>query len=146
MTDFDCEKVRLAAMAISDGEESSLSALEIETHLANCAECRAEIESLGMVAGLLSSQKRISVQTDVWPVVNERLESSTASSSFKWRLLLLFGVPLFGYKGLLLILQTGPTLWLKLVPIIFVILIFLYLRVNPFKINSELTLGGELSS
>ena len=146
MTDFDCEKVRLAAMAIGDGEESSLGALDIETHLSKCVECRAEIESLGIVTELFSGLKRIRVQTDVWPVVSEGLESATVSSSFKWRLLLLFGIPLFGYKGLVLIFQTGPTLWLKLVPIIFVVLIFLYLRVNPFKINSELSLGGELSS
>ena len=146
MTDFDCEKVRTAAMAISDGEESSLNTQDIETHIRNCMECKAEIEALGIVNELLSSQKRMDVNIDVWPQVNERLQSSTGSTSFRWRLLLLFGIPLFGYKGILLLLQTGPSLWSKLVPVLLVIGIFTYLRTNPFKINSELTLSGELSS
>jgi hypothetical protein len=59
--------------------------------------------------------------------------------------LLLFGIPLFGYKVLLLVVQAAPSLWSKLVPVILVIAVFRYLKANPFKINCELTLRGELS-
>ena len=145
MTDIDCESVRLAAMALSDGESSPLGREEIEEHLNKCELCSEEMESLFVINEMFKSQNRVSIQADVWPVINQRLESKAASTSFKWRLLLLFGIPLFGYKGLSLLLQTTPSLWSKLVPVLLVIGIFTYLRTNPFKINSELTLSGELS-
>ena len=147
MTNINCESIRLAAMALADGEESPLQREEIEMHLRNCEECRAEIESLHNINELLSSQTRLRSEVNVWPLVNEHLEPTTESApSFSWRLLLLFGVPLFGYKALLLILQAAPSLWSKLVPVVLAIAVFSYLKTNPFKINSELTLRGELSS
>lgn len=146
MTDIDCESVQVAAMALHDGEASPYSAKEIEAHLSKCEVCKEELQLLHVIDEVFSSRKRVGLQVDVWPVVNERLESKAASGSFRWRLLLLFGIPLFGYKGILLLLQTGPSLWSKLVPVLLVIGIFTYLRTNPFKINSELTLSGELSS
>ena len=146
MTDIDCESVLIAAMALRDGEESPLNAKEIEVHVSKCELCKEELQSLEVIDEVLNSQKRVNTQVDVWPMVNERLESKAESASFGWRVLLLFGIPLFGYKGLSLLLQTGPSLWPKLVPLLLVIGIFTYLRTNPFKINSELTLSGELSS
>jgi anti-sigma factor RsiW len=144
---INCESVRLAAMALADGEESPLRREEIETHLRNCDRCRAEIEPLRAIDELLSSQKRLRPEANLWPRVSERLEvTAKGAPSFSWRLLLLFGIPLFGYKALLLGFQAAPSLWSKLIPIIFVIAIFSYLRTNPFKINCELTLRGELSS
>jgi anti-sigma factor RsiW len=147
MTDINCESVRVADMALADGEQSTLSLEEIEKHLRNCDDCRAEIESLRAINELLSSQKRLRAQVNLWPLVSERLEATAGSAPpFSWRMLLLFGIPLFGYKALLLMLQIAPSLWSKLVPLILVIGVFSYLKANPFKINSELTLRGELSS
>lgn len=147
MTDINCESIRIAEMAIADGEESPLGPEEIEKHLRNCDHCWAEIEPLRAVNEMLSSQKRLRPEANIWPLVNERLEATAESAPpFSWRVLLLFGIPLFGYKFLLLILQTAPNLWSKLVPVILVIAVFTYLKTNPFKINCELTLRGELSS
>jgi len=147
MTDINCESIRLAGMALADGEESPLRREEIETHLRNCDLCRAEIESLRGINELLGAQKRLKQEINVWPLVSRRFETTTASAPpFSWRVLLLFGVPLFGYKALLLILQAAPSLWTKLVPLILVIAVFSYLKTNPFKINCELTVRGELSS
>jgi hypothetical protein len=147
MTDIDCESIRVAAMALADGEESPLLREEIELHLSNCDQCRAEIESLHSVNELLSLQKRLRSNVDIWPLVNERLETTTVSAPrFNWQLSLLFGMPLLGYQILLLSLPATPSLWSKLVPVVLAIAVFGYLRTNPFKINSELTLRGELSS
>jgi predicted anti-sigma-YlaC factor YlaD len=147
MTEINCESVRIAAMALADNEESPLGTEEIETHLRNCEGCRAEIVSLGLINELLSSQKRLEAEANVWPAVSERLVATPSSAPpFRWRVLLFFGIPLFGYKILLLVLQTAPSLWSKLVPIVLVIAVFGYLKTNPFKINCELTLRGELSS
>ena len=147
MTDINCESIRIAEMALADGEESPLGPEEIEKHLRNCDHCWAEIESLRAINEMLSSQKRLRPEANIWPLVNERLGATAGSAPpFSWRLLLLFGIPLFGYKFLLLILQTAPNLWSRLIPMILVIAVFSYLRTNPFKINCELTLRGELSS
>ena len=144
MTDINCENIRVAAMAIADGEESPLRTDEIETHLFACERCRTEIEDLQSTIRLFSSHQRLRSTVDVWPQVNQRIEPKAESApGFRWRLLLLFGIPLFGYKILLLIIQTAPNLSFRLIPILLVIAIFSYLKVNPFKINSELTLEGE---
>jgi hypothetical protein len=144
MSDINCESVRIAAMALADGEEATLSMQEIETHLSNCQLCGEEIAQLHATNKLFSSQQRLRSQVDLWPMIDARIQASAASPAQSgWRVLLLFGIPLFGYKILLLGLQLTPSLWSKLVTVVLVIAIFSYLRANPFKINSELTLEGE---
>jgi anti-sigma factor RsiW len=147
MADINCESVRVAAMALADGETPPLRSEEIETHLLICDRCSEEIQQLRATNQLLSSQKRLIPEANLWPMVNERLKASVSSPPLlRWRVLLLFAVPLFGYKILLLIFQASPNLWSKLVPVILVIAVFGYLRSNPFKINCELTLKGETPS
>jgi anti-sigma factor RsiW len=144
MTEINCESVSIAAMALADGEESMLRAEEIEAHLLNCDRCRVEIEQLRTLNQFLSSQDRVKHQVALWPIVNKRIETTAESrSALPWRLLLLFVIPLFGYKFLTLLLQATPSLWIKLVPIALVIAVFFYLKTNPFKINCELSLKGE---
>ena len=144
MTEINCESVSIAAMALADGEESTLRAEEIETHLARCDRCRLELEQLQSLNDFLSSQQRVKEQVELWPVVNERIETTAGTErALPWRLLLLFVIPLFGYKFLLLLLNAAPSLWMKLVPIALVITVFAYLKTNPFKINCELSLKGE---
>jgi len=146
MTDINCESIRIAAMALADGEESPLSTAEIQAHLSNCESCSEEIAQLHDTNKLFSSQQRLRYQTDLWPQLNDRIQATAGSSPpFRWRVLLLFGIPLFGYRILMLVLQAAPSLWSKLVTVILVIAVFSYLRANPFKINSELTLEGELT-
>jgi hypothetical protein len=147
MSDINCEGILIADMALRDGEESPLRGEVIEMHLRNCDRCRAEVESLRALDALLSSRNRLRPDTNIWPLVSEHLEvTSTKAPSVKWQVLLLFGIPLFGYKFLLLVLESGPSLWSKLVPVILVIAIFSYLKTNPFKINCELTVRGDASS
>jgi predicted anti-sigma-YlaC factor YlaD len=147
MTDINCEKICVAYMALVDGEESMLRAEEIETHLFNCERCREEIEQLGAINQLLSLEKRLKPETNLWPQLNESIEARTGNvQPFGWRVLLLFAVPLFGYKLLMLVFHAPPSLWSKLVTVILVITVFVYLRANPFRINCELTLEGEMTS
>jgi hypothetical protein len=133
-------------MALRDGEASLLASTEITAHLSKCELCREEMESLLVIDEMFNSQKRVDREVDLWPNIRDGIESKGSAEAFKWRVLLLFAVPLFGYKALLLVLQTAPSLWSKFVPVLLVIGIFTYLRTNPFKINSELTVSGELSS
>ena len=147
MKNLDCESVRVAAMAIADGEESPLQASAIEEHLFNCEGCREEIEQLRSTDQMLSSQKRLQPEANLWPSIGEHIETTTATSQqFGWRVLLLFGIPLFTYKFFLLGFQVPTNIWSKLVLLIVVIAIFGYLKTNPFKINTELRLEGEMHS
>ena len=43
MADINCESVRVAAMALADGETPPLRSKEIETHLLICDRCSEEI-------------------------------------------------------------------------------------------------------
>ena len=141
MTNIDCESFGMAAMAIADGEQSSVNAREIESHLLSCEACREEIEQLRSTDELLSSQKRLRTEEDLWPLISERIPvAKKTAAPFRWRVLLLFGIPLFGYKFLMLVLQPAPNVWAKLVPVILMAAVFSYLKTNPFKINRELTL------
>lgn len=147
MADISCESIRVAAMALADGEKAPLRPEEIETHLLICERCREELEQMRATNHLLSSQKRLIQEANLWPVVNQRIQASASSAALvRWRVSLLFAIPLFGYKISLLIFQASPSLWSKLIPVILAIAVFGYLRVNPFKINCELTLKGETSS
>ncbi|MHC4645933.1 MAG: zf-HC2 domain-containing protein [Planctomycetota bacterium] len=56
MTEEYCQKVRISAMAILDGEAPLLSAGEIAEHAESCADCRQELERQKQVLGLLNEQ------------------------------------------------------------------------------------------
>jgi len=39
-----CERIRISAMAIRDGETAPLSEQEVSKHLESCVDCRLEID------------------------------------------------------------------------------------------------------
>lgn len=147
MTTQDCEIVCMAAMAMEDGYVSELSADQIEAHLAGCSDCRREIGQLRALAGLLDGQKRRQRAENVWRKVEQRLPdtSSTQITNQAWYLFVPLGVLLLGYRLVELIPERELGLLFKLVPILLAIAAFSYVRENPFKINSELRLEGEVT-
>ena len=147
MTRLDCELVCIAAMAMEDGSVAELSADQIEAHLADCADCRREIGQLRALASLLDAQKRRQRTENVWTKVEQRLPdaSGTRSTSKAWYPLMLLGVLLLGHRLVQMIPDREFGFLFKLVPLLFVIAAFSYLRENPFKINSELRLEGEVT-
>ena len=46
MNESNCESVRIAAMALADGEQPALDPHFIAAHVAGCAACRLELELL----------------------------------------------------------------------------------------------------
>lgn len=146
MADVNCENVCIAVMAIADGEKPPLHANQVEAHLVNCANCRLEIEHLRVMTTLLDSQQRRGPQENIWPLVDRRLNTmaTTSKSRLGSRSFLFLGLLLFGYKVIILTLpERDPGIWFKLLPALFVIAVFIYLKENPFKINCELKLEGE---
>lgn len=147
MTKLDCEIVCMAAMAAEDGYVSELSADQIETHLADCADCRREIGQMRELSSLLDAQKRRQRTENVWHKVEQRLPDASPkqSTSEVWYPFLLLGVLLLGYRLVEMIPDRHLGFLFKLVPVVFVIAAFSYVRENPFKINSELRLEGEVT-
>lgn len=147
MTRLDCEIVCMAAMAMEDGYVSELSADQIEAHLADCSDCRREIGQLRALASLLDGEKRRQRAENVWRKVEQRLPdtSPTQSPSQAWYRFMPLAVLLLGYRLVEMIPDREFGLLFKLVPVLLVIAAFSYVRENPFKINSELRLEGEVT-
>jgi hypothetical protein len=145
MTTKECDNVRLSAMAIADGEEPPLSSAEVEIHLAHCRTCAAEATQLAETSRLLSTPERRPRNEDLWPLIKRRLDDTGVLQERRSMRLpfLVMGIFLLGYKLTELIPDRHFGFWFKLIPVIAVMLIFVYLRQNPFRINPELRLEVE---
>lgn len=144
MSELNCESVSMAAMAIADGYQPELSSDQIGTHLASCANCRREIEQLQELSSLLDSQERRLRTENLWQKIEPRLPNVTRTSTSRVSTSFVFlGALLLGYRLLELIPERDFSFLFKFVPVLLVIAAFGYLRENPFKINSELSLEGE---
>ena len=145
MVKVSCEYVCIAALAIDDCEEPLIERNQVESHLANCAKCRMQIEQLLSMKNLLDLQRRRKPAETVWPEIERTLSVRPASTTNQlgsgW--FLLVGLLLFGYKIVLMLPSSALGLWFKFVPVLLVIAVFSYTKQNPFKINTELKLEGE---
>jgi len=145
MSEVNCESISMAAMAIADGYQPELLVEQIETHLASCADCRSEAAKLESLSKLLDSQERRPRTENLWNNIELQLpKSQVKRSSPALPLFMFLGALLVGYRLLELIPDRDLSFLYKLAPILLVIAAFRYLRENPFKINSELSLEGEL--
>lgn len=145
MNGISCEQVRMAAMAAADGCRSDLSPDRIDAHLAGCAECRQEVGRLETLAALLGGQKRRAQAGDIWPSVAAQLllVEPDRAAAFTRRAFIFLGLSLLGYKLVEMVSDHDFGLYIKIVPVLLVIAVFVYLKENPFKINAELRLEGE---
>ena len=147
MTRADCEITCMAAMAMEEGYVSELSPDQIEAHLAECSDCRREVGQLRALANLLDGQKRRERTENIWDQVEQHLPDTlpVRTDSRVVYPFLILGLLLLGYRLVEMIPDRHFGILFKLVPILFVIVAFSYLRENPFKINSELTLEGRVT-
>ncbi|HEY3037972.1 MAG TPA: zf-HC2 domain-containing protein [Pyrinomonadaceae bacterium] len=144
MTELNCESVSMAAMAITDGNQPELSAEQVEAHLASCADCRRELGQLQELSSLLNSQERRLRTENLWGRIEPRLVGARSTRiSAVLPSFIFLGALLLGYRLVELIPDRDFSFLFKFVPVLLVIAAFGYLRENPFKINSELSLEGE---
>lgn len=147
----DCENVCMAAMALADGYQSEWSSSQIEAHLELCSECRREVEDLRALSTLLDAQARRHHTEDVWKRVEPQLsaERLLASATPERTVsksrgpFMLLGVLLVGYRIVEMVPDRNLGFLFKLIPVLLVMAAFIYLRENPFKIDTELRLEGE---
>lgn len=145
MKKVDCEQIRIAATARDDGYVSAIPDEQIDEHLAECDGCRKELEALRMMSALLQSHQRRRSTEDLWQTVSSRLLNTapTHISAQGWYPFLALGMILIAHRLFDLIPDRDPGVLFKLLPMLFVVVVFTYLRENPFKINVALKLEGE---
>lgn len=140
MNEMNCQNALMIMMAAElDGEETSVSLEEAAAHLASCANCRQEFEQLQNTFSLLRKQTRRAQDADLWSAIETRIDAKPATQS-NWQPFLFLGVLLVAYKLLEMLPETDFGFMFKIVPLIFVIALFVFLKENPFKINTELIL------
>jgi len=145
MKEMNCETVQMAAMAAADGNPARMETAQIEAHLAVCPDCRSELETLGGFGRLLDSQKRRQSDEDLWRTLEPRLFNQTARqpAAGDVKMWVPIGLILLAYKLFEQIPDRHLALVYKLLPLLLVTAVFVYLKQNPFKINTELKLEGE---
>jgi hypothetical protein len=138
MKDLSCEKVLMATMAQADGESAELSPEEIEGHLSSCKDCRDEIVRMQRVDDILRQKSRPEQSVDLWPAVSSRLDGQASRTG--WTPYVVVAGLLLAYKLFEMLPEEDPGWAIKLVPLIIFGALLVFLRENPFKINSELVL------
>ena len=139
-----CEKVRLSAMAISDGQQPLVSQEEIIKHVSSCSDCRTAIEQLKNVAELLEGKKRQFYEVNIVREVETALSTAKMSPGYSEYLVhfTALGLVLFIMK----IVGISPALTTagiaKFLTILVVIVFFILIKQNPFTISPNIQTKG----
>jgi hypothetical protein len=139
MNEINCENALMAKMAEFDGEDAGFSAEQINSHFAVCENCRTEFGQMQNINYLFENQTRRGQEADLWFDIENRIGAQTASP-ISLKPFILLGLILLIYKLLELLPAQDFGLAFKIVPLIFVIALFVFIKENPFKINAELAL------
>lgn len=143
MKEPDCRTICIAAMALEDGHRPEITADHIEAHLRACPDCSRELAALREVSALLKAQHRASGTADIWRRIEPRLiDTASGRSRTQSYAFLGLGVFLLAYKLFEMVPDARWGMHVKLIPIAVSIAVFALLRVNPFKVDPDVDLGG----
>jgi anti-sigma factor RsiW len=131
-----CDAIVVSAMALMDGEAAPIDRAEIDRHLLTCRRCASEIETLRLLAQRLAPVSRAAVTADVWPAIEAQLDRPARIPA---GLVLTAGsVCLLAWRAVEAAAMDPLTLWTRPVTIGVAVLVFLFLRVNPFRVEPRL--------
>ena len=136
MQKLSCEDVLRAQMAAADGEEPEFSKQLLAAHVAGCTNCQHELEQLQALDQVLAVHTLSETRIDLWPAIENRI----AKRAIRWQPFALIGLLLVIYKLLEMLPARDPGMAIKLVPLVIVVLLFVLIKENPFRINTELVL------
>lgn len=139
MKELSCEDVLMAQMAAADGEEPAFVKEQLMTHITGCVNCQNELKQLLALDHVLTSHTVAEQHVNLWPRIENRIAKPT-SSLLGWRPFALISLLLVIYKLLEMLPARAPGLVFKLVPLVIVTLLFVFLKENPFRINTELVM------
>jgi hypothetical protein len=128
----------MAAMAMADREESPFTMAEVQEHMAGCEGCRTESWRMGFLVEKLQDFERLDENADLWPGIAPRIVKQSARGWYGWQVFAALGLALVAYKLVEQLPANDPGLLLKLAPIVVAALLFIFLRENPFRINTAL--------
>jgi anti-sigma factor RsiW len=136
MKTSQCDAIVLSAMAWMDGESAPIDRAEIERHILTCRQCALQIEALRLAAERLAPLSRAPVTADAWPAIQTQLNRrDSIRTGFVLTAAFLF---LVVWRALEAAMIDPLTLWTRPVTVGIAALLFLCLRVNPFRIESRL--------
>ena len=139
MKELSCDEVLMAQMAIADGEEPAFTKEQLAAHMTGCANCQNELTQMLALNRVLASQTVAEPQVDLWPTIENRI-AKPSSSVLGWQPFALIGLLLVIYKLMEMLPARDPGLAFKLVPLVIVTLLFVFIKENPFRINTELVM------
>ncbi|HEY7911831.1 MAG TPA: hypothetical protein VIG62_07955 [Blastocatellia bacterium] len=137
----ECEETVLSKMAEMEGEPPLISEEQTARHLIGCEKCRMEIKRQQAAANLFRGQKRRADEVSLWSEIEKRISDKPI---VRRDFFLLLGAILVIYKLLEMIPSQDLGFLFKFVPIILIAALFFFFKENPFKINTELKVEGEL--
>lgn len=139
MKELSCEDVVMAQMAVADGEEPGFLKEQLVAHLEVCVNCRHELNQSQALDQVLTGHTLSEPRVDLWPAIENKIGKHNRSA-IGWKPFALIGLLLVIYKLLEMLPARDPGMAFKLVPLVIVALLFVLIRENPFKINTELVL------
>ena len=137
MKELRCEDVLISQMAMADGEEPAFSQEQLAAHITACANCQLELTQLQSLDQVLAGHTLSESRVDLWPGIENRIAKP---NGLAWQPFALIGLLLVVYKLLEMLPARDLGLAFKLVPLFIVVLLFILIRENPFRINTELVL------
>jgi len=141
-----CEKVRISAMAILEGEAPQLSATEVQEHLASCADCRGELEQQKQVTELLSEQRLRDFSDDLSPRIAAAIEQAAPGPERLGQpiVVTVLVVFLLACRTIEVLPAVAPGLAVKLMPVALITAFFILVKQNPFKISRNIGFIGDI--
>jgi anti-sigma factor RsiW len=131
-----CDAILLSAMAWMDGETAPIDRAEIDAHIRTCRDCAMEIETLRALAERLAPANRAAVTADLWPAIEAQLDRRHAIPP---GLVLTAGsVFLLAWRALEAATMDPLSWWTRPVTVGIAALLFLCLRINPFRVEPRL--------
>jgi predicted anti-sigma-YlaC factor YlaD len=137
MNKENCEEILMALMAVFDGETTEFAPEQLNAHLSACESCRREIEQMHNTFALLKTQERRESDENLWSAIEPQM---VAEKRTNWKPFAFLGVFLVVYKLAEMLPETDFGFAFKIVPLVFVVALFAFLKENPFRINTELIL------
>jgi len=131
MKELSCEDVLMAA---ANGEENDG---QLAAHIAGCTNCQYELKQLQALDHLFAGHTFSESSADLWPAIEKGIAKRSALS---WRPFAVIGLLLIVHKLLEMLPAQDLGMMFKLVPLIIVALLFVFIKENPFRINTELVL------
>ena len=123
-------------MALMDGEAAPIDRAGIEIHMQTCRRCASEIEALHSLAERLAAFSRATVTADVWPAIEARLDRPAGIPA--GLVLTAASVCLIAWRAVEAATMDPLALWTRSLTIGVAVLVFVCLRVNPFRVEPRL--------